>query len=90
MSVLVEIMEDKFHKDRLKAATAVLNRTGMPEVLERNIKVDTGDSGSGAAVLDRLNSLAKELGVDPQKLLAGEMVTIDANTSDVSVQEDEW
>jgi len=90
VSVLVEIMEDKFHKDRLKAATAVLNRTGMPEVLERNIKVDTGDSGSGAAVLDRLNSLAKELGVDPQKLLAGEMVTIDANTSDVSVQEDEW
>jgi phage terminase small subunit len=78
VGVLVEIMEDKFHKDRLKAATAVLNRTGMPEVLERNIKVDTGESGGGAAVLDRLNALARELKIDPQRLMQGELVTIEA------------
>lgn len=66
-NVLVEIAEDPTHKDRLKAATALLNRGGLHETLEHKMTHDV--SQDAKTLLSRFSVLAGTLGVDPVALL---------------------
>jgi hypothetical protein len=79
-SVLVEIANDKFHKDRLKAATELLNRSGL--VVEDVSRVIVEDSRSTEEIVKRVTALATKVGVDPRKLLGNvidaEYVELDA------------
>ena len=65
-SVLTEIALDVTHKDRFKAATELLNRAGLG--ITQKIDV-THTHRDEAAVIERIGDLAKQLGVDPRKLL---------------------
>ncbi len=65
--VLVEIAGDPTHKDRLKAAAALLNRGGLHE---RTEVIKTHDvSDNAAALMTRMSILAQGMGLDPKKLL---------------------
>ena len=94
-SVLVEIAQDKGHKDRLRAAEALLNRIGFHELSEHRVSVQHSDA-TGKALTERIAEIARRLGVDPAKLLGvnaveapaavevklleGEVVHVDATT----------
>jgi len=80
-SVLVEIAQDKFHKDRFKAASELLNRSGlMVESVQRHIIEDhRTDSEIEQAIL----TLAKKHGLDPAKLLGRKVDAIDAEFTEV-------
>jgi phage terminase small subunit len=67
-SVLMEIALDKEHPQRLKAATALLDRGGFHSMSEQRISVTHQDLGT-PAMIERIKTLAVELGMDPAKLL---------------------
>jgi hypothetical protein len=67
-AVLVEIAKDPSHKDRLRAAEMLLNRTGFHELHERKLTVEHRDL-TGAELTARITELAHRLGVDPSRLL---------------------
>jgi phage terminase small subunit len=66
--VLMEIALDKEHPQRLKAATALLDRGGFHSMSEQRISVTHTDMTS-EAMRERIKLLAVELGMDPAKLL---------------------
>jgi hypothetical protein len=68
MDVLVEIMNNPTHKDRLKAAESVLNRSGLivASVVEHNV---THKGQTAPELLLKIKQMASQLGLDPQKLL---------------------
>jgi len=65
---VVEIVLDKAHPGRLKAAEMLLNRGGFHTMSEQRIKVEHSDM-TGEAMVERIRHLAVTLGVDPAKLL---------------------
>ncbi len=71
-SVLLEIANDSFHKDRLKAALAIMDRAGMHAKSEHTVNVN--DARTDKEVIDRIGMLAARLGLDPQKLLGRPVV----------------
>ena len=60
-------------KDRLKATEMVMNRTGMHAATEHKVAVTHIDKTSDEMV-KQITMMAKNLGVDPQKLLGGAVV----------------
>lgn len=65
--VLVEIAKDPMHKDRFKAANALLDRGGMLLVQKSEVShIHTQDDKS---VIDRIRVLADVLGIDAEVLL---------------------
>jgi phage terminase small subunit len=72
-AVLLEIALDKEHPQRLKAATALLDRGGFHSMSEQRITVDHRDM-TGDAMRERIQALAAELGVDAAKLLGANAV----------------
>lgn len=67
-SVLIDIAANPVHKDQLKAATQLLDRAGLNAVTEHKITVDHL-GGDDRELLQRVKTMAKELGIDPEKLL---------------------
>ncbi len=69
-NVMMDIMlsEDAGPKDKLKAAMAVLDRTGFAAAQTINVHKTVTDN-SGKAVLERIKRAADALGVDPGTLL---------------------
>lgn len=55
-------------KDKLKAISMILNRTGMHETSEHKV-VTRDESKTEEAMIERIQKLAGELGLDPTKLL---------------------
>ena len=80
--VLVEIATSAPQpKDRIKAAQAILNRTGMHEKTEH--KVTTTDiSKTDEELVKRAKELAKQFGMDERQLL-GDMGIVDAEYTEV-------
>lgn len=66
-AVLVEIAQNPHHKDRLKAAQALLDRGGL--IVAQQLNVNISDETSNGDVVDRIRILATQLGVDPSTLL---------------------
>lgn len=98
--VLLAIAEDPTHKDRLKAATAILNRSGMHESVEHKFTHDV--STDAKSLLARFSVLAGTLGVDPVAILGragvalpkpevieGEYTEVDAEPAPVNTEVDE-
>ncbi len=87
-SVLIEIAGDTMHKDRFRAATELLNRAGLQVVTEH--KVTVTNSGDEKAMIERIASMASQLGLDSKKLLGGfveaeftEVTALPAPTADL-------
>lgn len=69
-NVMMDIMldEDGDPKNKLKAATAVLDRTGFAAAQNINVNKTVTDN-SGKAVLERIQRAAAVLGIEPAALL---------------------
>jgi phage terminase small subunit len=69
-NVMMDIMLDdgSSQKDKLKAAMAVLDRTGFAAAQNINVNKTVTDN-SGKAVMERIERAAAALGVDPGQLL---------------------
>lgn len=65
-SALQEIAMDSTHKDRFKAASALLDRSGLGLIQRTEV---THVHKNDEEAIDRIRTLAKVLGVDAQKLL---------------------
>ena len=74
--VLLSIAEDPTHKDRLKAATSILNRGGLHESIEHKVTHDV--STDAKSLLARFSVLAGVLGVDPVTLLGRQGLALPA------------
>jgi phage terminase small subunit len=86
---LLDIVNDKAHPHRLKAATALLDRGGFHSMHEQKISVEHRDM-TAEGMIERITALAGELNLDPRKLLGhNSPVTIDAEVIEPeSVAED--
>lgn len=73
LGVMMKIARTKGHKDQLKAAAAIANRSGFHEKTEHHVTVDHRDQ-SGAAMVERIKELAKVMGVDAAQLLGANAV----------------
>ena len=70
-------------KTKLKAASAVLDRTGFAAAQNINVNKTVSDQ-SGKAIMGRIEALASKLGVDPARLLGGPAApVVDAEFSEV-------
>jgi phage terminase small subunit len=69
VSVVLDIMNDPTasKKDRLRAAEMILNRTGMHETKEVQVKTEKVETYGEK--IERAVRLAEKLGLDPQELL---------------------
>lgn len=69
-NVMMDVMldEEAAPKDKLKAAMAVLDRTGFAAAQNINVNKTITDN-SGKAVMERIEKAAAVLGVDPATLL---------------------
>ena len=86
-SVLMEIALDKEHpQQRLKAATALLDRGGFHSMSEQRISVEHHNL-TGDAMIERIKALALELGMDATKLIGSNAATPPALEVDYSVAE---
>jgi len=65
-SVMVEIASNPLHKDQFKAASRLLDQAGLGIISESKI---THEHTTDKDVIARIERLAKQLGMDPQKLL---------------------
>lgn len=79
VSTLIEIAGDDLAKDRLKAAVAILDRTGAHAKSEHTVNVH--DDRSTQELIAAGRALAAQLGIDPVKLL-GQSV-LDAEFAEV-------
>lgn len=72
--VLIEIASDKEAGNgmRLRAATALLDRVGLGVQTQQSIHVEHTDR-TGAELMDRIKELAAKHGLDPEKLLGGQV-----------------
>lgn len=66
-SVLVEVADSKFDKNRFKSAVELLNRAGL--VVEGVSRVIVEDNRTNAQIERRVVDLANKLGIDPMQLL---------------------
>lgn len=66
-SVLLEVAGNPLHKDQYKAATEILNRSGL--VVEDIKRVIVEDRRSTADIERRITALALRLGLDPTALI---------------------
>lgn len=86
-NVMMDIMLDDAAdpKNKLKAAMAVLDRTGFAAAQTINVNKTTTDR-TGAAIMQRIEQLATKLGVDASKLLTSPTAApmVDAEFSEVS------
>ena len=83
--VLVEIAKDVTHKDRMKAAVELMNRSGMlvaQKVEHEHVHRVEDDADK----VRRVAALATKLGLDPKELLGQAGVTVDANFEIVHTQ----
>lgn len=64
---LQEIALDRNHKDRLKAATELLNRADL--IVKTTHEVIVTDKRTPADILATIHDMAKRMGDDPRKLL---------------------
>lgn len=62
MAVLLEIAENPTHKDRLKAAIEIANRSGM--IVAQKIDVEHKHTTDAKEVLAEIRALAKDLGLN--------------------------
>lgn len=72
--VLIKIASNEAAADgqRIKAAQALLDRVGLAP--QQNIHVEHNHTDrTGAALMDRIRELAAKHGLDPEKLLAGQV-----------------
>lgn len=85
-NVMMDIMlaEDSSSKDKLKAAMAVLDRTGFAAAQNINVNKTVTDQ-SGAAIMSQIRALADRLGVPVAGLLGKQpaVPAIDAEFSEV-------
>jgi hypothetical protein len=70
--ISIALDEDAAPKERLRACEMLFNRGGMPAMTEHKVTVEHVDDGR---MLEFVNALASELGVDRSKLL-GENVKV--------------
>lgn len=68
-AVLVEIANTPNHKDRFKAAQALLDRGGLIVATQHNANITITEDTPSAQVIDRIKYLADRLGLDPALLL---------------------
>jgi len=66
-SVLMEIAGDTMHKHRFHAAKELLDRSGLMVVTEHKVTVQ--NSSDEKAIIDRIASMAAQLGIDHKALL---------------------
>jgi len=88
LRAVIEIASDPQHKDRLRAAQTILDRTGHHATSEHTVKVQDV-SRTDEAMIERIKQLGKELNLAPaevQKMIANTGITIDAEFSEV----EEW
>ena len=84
--VLIDIAADPTKKppDRLKAAGMVLDRVGMAAKTEHHVVVD--HRMSERELIDEITALAKQIGMDPTKVLGSvgvKQITLDAEFVEV-------
>lgn len=66
---LVEIASDPMHKDRLKAATQLLDRGGLLLATQHNVNVNVSTPEGDGQVVTQIRVLAGQLGLDPEVFL---------------------
>lgn len=89
VSVMIEIAQDPMHKDRYKAAKDLAAINGF--TAEQKIVVEHIDS-DGKAMIQKIRTMAADLGMDAQQLIAAAGI-IDAEYSvveDVQVDDSDW
>lgn len=94
--VLQEIAQDVTHKDRLKAATQLLDRGGL--IIQQQLNVHLIQETSESDIIARIQSVAAKLGIDPAQLLgkAAQQASlpppkvVDAEFTEVLLEDDEW
>ena len=86
-SVVADLLASADEGIRLKAATAVLNRTGFHERTERRIVVE--DARDDEAIKKRIMAAASQLGLDPHSLLGANatLPVIDVESEPASTTE---
>jgi hypothetical protein len=83
LAELTEIMQNRQHKDQIKALSMMLNRAGLTEVHET--KVTHEIVLTRAEKLAEIRALSETLGLDPQTLLGN---VSDAEFEDVTPEQD--
>lgn len=68
LNVMLEIAADPTHKDRLRAADMLASRAGFHSVQEHRV---THTDQTGEEMVEKIRRLAVVLGVDPARLLGG-------------------
>jgi len=77
-SRLLDIVEDKTHKDNFKAVVEVLNRAGLIVETQHRVVVERDDDMM--SVIERVKKQAVALGLDPAMLLKKVGLTIDGKS----------
>lgn len=70
--VLVEIAQNPHHKDRFKAAQALLDRGGLIVAAQHNVNLNITEETPNSQIIDRIKVLSSQLGLDPSVLLGRE------------------
>lgn len=86
-SALLSIASNQMHKDQLRAAVEILNRTGLHAVSETKITHEhiMDDKQS----IQRVVELARSLKIDPRQLLGQYGVTLDAEFEEVAERKED-
>lgn len=82
--VLIEIAKDPTHKDRFRSAVELMNRAGM--LVATRIEHRVVHQHDDAALIARVQELAKTLDMDPKLLLGSAGVITDAEFEVVAPQ----
>lgn len=82
-SVIMEIALDPGHKDRLKAAESLLNRGGMALITKHEHDVNINDTRSTKQLEAYIVHMAKQMKMDPVKLLGYSPDATDAEFTEV-------
>lgn len=82
VSVLLEIAGNSLHKDRFKAATALLDRVGLHATSEH--KVTVTNTADDKAMIAKIKTLAVSLGLDAGPMLKAAGIVIDAEFTDIT------
>lgn len=79
-NVLTEIAQTPHHKDRFKAAEALLNRGGLIVAAQHNVNLTVTEDTPNNQVIDRIKVLSAQLGIDPRVLLGRAVSSSGAST----------
>jgi len=83
---LLRIARKKDHPDHLKALLAIANRSGLHETSEHKVSVQHTDL-TGQALLERIRALGSKLGIDPAKLIGGNVADVQQPVIEAQFQE---